>query len=78
MDKDYLSKMKELNEKLKYYLSIEKQNKNQEDVTKYIEELYSLVNIRLIDQISLDEIKRVRDFQSNIISKEKEMQLLKK
>ncbi len=78
MDKDYLSKIKELNEKLKYYLSIEKQNKNQEDVTKYIEELYSLVDIRLIDQISLDEIKRVQDFQSNKISKEKEMQLLKK
>jgi hypothetical protein len=78
MDKDYLSKIKELNEKLKYYLSIEKQNKNQEDVTKYIEELYSLVDIRLIDKISLDEIKRVKDFQSNKISKEKEIQLFKK
>jgi hypothetical protein len=78
MEKYYLSKIKELNEKLKYYLRIEKQNKKQEDVTKYIEELYSLVDIRLIDQISLDEIKRVQDFQSNKISKEKEIQLFKK
>ena len=78
MDKDYLLKMNELNDRLKYLLSIEKQNENQEDVTSYIEEIYSLVDIRLIDKISLDEINRVRDFQSGRISPEKEMQLLKK
>ncbi len=68
LDKAHLSKMKELNDRLKYFLSIEKMNINQEDLTSYIEELYSLVDIRLIDTISLDEIERVRNFQSERVT----------
>ncbi len=78
MDRAHLSKMKELNEKLKYLLSIEKQNENQEDVGPYIDELYSLVDIKLVDRISLDEIKKVREFQSEKVTSEQEMKLLMK
>ena len=78
MDKAHVAKMKELNDRLKYLLSIEELNKNQEDVAGYIEELYGLVDIRLIDKISLDEIKRVREFQSEKMTQEEEMKLLKK
>ncbi len=78
MDRVHLSKMKELNDRLKYLLSIEELNRNQEDVSKYIEELYGLIDIRLIDKISLEEINRVREFRSDRITQEKEMQLLKK
>ncbi len=68
--------MKELNDKLKYLLSIEKLNESQEDSSKYIEELLSFVDIRLVDTISLEEIERVRSFQSKELP-EKEMKLLK-
>ncbi len=47
-------------------------------MTGYIGELYSLVDIRLIDKISLNEIKRVREFQSEKIEQENEIHLLKK
>ena len=47
-------------------------------ITGYIKELYGLVDIRLIDKISLDEIKRVREFQSEKMTQEEEMKLLKK
>ncbi len=76
MDKKHVSKMKELNDKLKYLLSIEKLNESQEDSSKYIEELLSFVDIRLVDTISLEEIERVRSFQSKELP-EKEMKLLK-
>ena len=72
-DKKHYEKMNELNNKLKYYLSIEELNKNQEDITKYIEELISLVKFDLIDTISLEEIERVREFQSNKNTKEKKL-----
>ena len=79
LDRTHLSKMKELNNRLKYLLSIEKMNMNQEDVTSYIEELYSLIDIRLIDKMSLDEIKRVKDFQSErVIEKDMPKQLVLK
>ena len=77
MDKEHVAKMKELNDRLKYLLSIEKLNENQEDVSKFIDHLLSLVDIKLIDTISLEEIERVRSFQSKEIP-EQEMQLLMK
>ena len=64
MDKEHVTRMKELNERLKYLLSIEKLNESQEDVSKYIDSVLDLVDIRLVDSISLEEIERVRSFQS--------------
>lgn len=61
-----------------YFTKIEELNRDQEDVSSYIKELYSLVDIRLIDKIRLDEIKRVREFQSEKIEQENEIHLLKK
>ena len=74
MDKEHVARMKELNERLKYLLSIEKLNENQEDSSNYINTLLGLVDIKLIDTISLEEIERVRSFQSEEIPKQ-EMQL---
>ena len=77
MDKKHVDKMKDLNDKLKYLLSIEELNEKQEDVSKYIDELLNLVDIKLIDTIRLEEIERVRLFNSREIS-EKEMKLIMK
>jgi hypothetical protein len=77
MDKEHVARMKELNDRLKYLLSIEKLNENQEDSSNYINTLLGLVDIKLIDTIRLEEIERVRSFQSEEIP-EQEMQLLKK
>ena len=67
----------DLNDRLKYLLSIEKLNEDQEDPSNYINTLIGLVDIKLIDTISLEEIERVRSFQSKEIP-EQEMQLLMK
>ncbi len=64
MDKEYSTRMKELNEKLEYLLKIEKLNENQEDVSKYLDELLTLIQYRLVDTISNDMIKRVNNFFS--------------
>jgi hypothetical protein len=77
MDKEHVARMKELNDRLKYLLSIEKLNEDQEDPSNYINTLIGLVDIKLIDTISLEEIERVRSFQSKEIP-EQEMQLLMK
>ena len=77
MDKKHATRMKELNDRLEYLFSIEKLNENQEDLSKYIDELVNLVAFRLVDTISLKEIERVKSFQSSETS-EKEMKLVKK
>ena len=77
MDKNHAAKIKELNDKLEFLFSIEKLNEGQEDLSKYIEELERLVEFRLADTISLEEIERVKSFQSNELS-EKEMKLVRK
>ena len=58
MDKKYTTEKEELNNRLSHLISIEALNENQEDVSKYVIELLSLIEIRLIDKISLDE-KRI-------------------
>lgn len=80
IDKNYSAKAKELKDKLDYLLSIEKLNEHQEGVAKYLEELKSLIEIKLIDRMSLDEIQRVKDFQSTEEPEEEEKgkQLTKK
>ena len=64
MDKEQEKRLKELNDQLTYYLSIESLNKHQEDLTPYLVELLSLVQYRLIDSISMDTIHRVQNFNS--------------
>ena len=78
MDKEHVTRMKELNERLKYLLSIEKLNESQEDVSKYIDCVLDLVDIRLVDSISLEEIERVRSFQSKEILEQGKKLLMKK
>jgi hypothetical protein len=78
MDKEFLDIHKELKDKLDYYLSIEDLNKNQEDLSPFIERLLSLIEIRLVDRISLAEINRVNSFLSDEVPKEKEMKLVRK
>jgi exonuclease VII large subunit len=78
MDKEHVARMKELNERLKYLLSIEKLNESQEDVSKYIYSVLDLVDIRLVDSISLEEIERVRSFQSKEIPEQEKQLLMKK
>ena len=77
IEKEYALKIKELNKRLNYLLSIEKLNEKQEDISKYIDELLSLIQIKLVDTISLDLIDRVKSFESNEVPR-KEAQLVKR
>ena len=79
MDKEHMSKIKELSKRLDYLTSIENQNMNQENLSNYLEEVLSHIHIKLIDKMSLSEIKRVRDFESTeIVTDTKEMKLILK
>lgn len=62
MDDSYEKELKELTARLNYLQSILELNEHQEDVSKYVIEMLSYIEYRLVDTISKEELQRYNDF----------------